>query len=84
MEERDNNSFIRLKERVCEEILPATLVIQHPDWQYTLGYHIKKPTLVPKTIKLRLETSLKFQESDWLKWRPDQSGRHFSQSYPRD
>ncbi len=30
-----------------------------------------------KIIKLRLETRLKSQASDWLKWRP---GRHFSQS----
>jgi hypothetical protein len=30
-----------------------------------------------KIIKLRLETRLKFQASDWLKWRP---GCHFSQS----
>jgi hypothetical protein len=31
----------------------------------------------PKIIKLKLETRLKSQASEWLKWQP---GRHYSQS----
>jgi hypothetical protein len=29
-----------------------------------------KTSTVPKVIKLSMETSLKSQPSDWLKWRP--------------
>jgi hypothetical protein len=58
-------------------ICPIALVGSRPQfflWKFgivyrrTVGSAVVKQTSGPKVIKLKIETSLKSQASDWLKW----------------